>query len=1768
MASRKLQSRASLSSAYHPGCPVWVPEKAQGPDGNLKAARWLKGKVVSLVRGPDGTGLLEVQTEEGTTVTLAPLECPLQNERDDTVDDLVKSDFLHEPGILHTLRVRYTLDMIYTYSGNILIAANPHKRVRQLYGGRMMTQYRGVPLGELSPHVYAIAEQAFSAMMIDEQRQAILISGESGAGKTESAKMVMQYLAHRTAPLLQSQASMKPKAQGVIGSAAAGSAPIEEQVLESNPLLEAFGNAKTSRNDNSSRFGKFVQIEFDVAGRVNGAAISTYLLERSRVVSINSPERSYHIFYQLCAGAPPHLQKLLRLEKGAEGFHYLSGSETYQLDGVDDGEGLRTTLDAMAIIGLREQEREAVLRVVAAVMHLGNIGFKTGGADDAVLDGGGSQEALHIVAGLLQVEPEALFTALTTRAIEAMRERIVKRLSAAAACESRDSLAKSLYARLFEWLVAAINRKISALGSGQGSHRVIGILDIYGFESFKENSFEQLCINLANERLQQQFNQHIFKGEQEEYAREGIDWSYVEFVDNQDCLDLLEGTASAPGLAVFPLIDEACRLPRATYQDLAYSLRTRLADHPRFVAPKRPPHAFQVDHYAGKVLYAATALMEKNKDFTVAEHSNLMASSSFDFIRLLFEEPEPEAAPTPPPGGKLGPNRGGKSAFKLNSVGVQFRGQLKGLMADLNQCSPHYIRCIKPNPESKPGKLAPEYALEQLRAGGVLEAVRIASAGFPTRKAFKPFAQRYNVLLAVGKGMYKALDMDTLDEARASELSRQILQVVRLHGWQIGKTRVFLRAGQLAQLEGARGRRLTESALYIQAAWRGYKIKRDYRRQRQAVMRIQAGWRGLQGRKLAKQLRRERAVTTIAATWRMVRARRVFKRRQNNRRATVIQAAVRGWLQRLRFRRATELGKRQAARTAAVQKRVSAAVVLQKHSRRYLANKRVARMREEQRKWREMQDSNRALQDEVASWKARFKAEAARSDELAADVSKLSAALSVAEAAAGELRQQQANMQPRVNESERFAAMDAAREAEVRKEAQETATASLVAELEILRRQKAAAEESTRRLDMQVEEATETAKSAKANTAALEASAQAKDKENAKLWAQVTAAAEGYQAAIAEKDAHIAALAQEAEHTRVSMQADIDKLRTDMEAEVAAAHQAMESRVQEAVDETQSKQTGLRDARERNVHFSARVVALNSRVGALQRQLKEAQARERQLMADQEIIKEAARKAVTEARAATPRQLQLSENGMMQHPSYAQQRRMSHSREGSLVDGEGDMSHRSPHFSHRPPSVAGSDIGDAVGDWVQDGILSQEQQTSLTALQQNVVQRRLPILTVQYGTQPKDSIGMPTAAWILGECLLRWASVWKPTEVEAAATRVRDNVLSTAEAEGLTYQAYWLSATLALGAFLKVRSIGKRDYAGLFKLGDEMIQFAPLHSLLASSVADMVPVNTSILMSEDAKRQARTNAYGDGLSSTQRKGGKSFEDLMTSPWKGLLGGLSNVLETLKGEGLPPSACRAVVHGCLRYVDAELLNALMLRRETCSISAIKALQAGVADMRAWVAYMGPQLCGDAADADQALEHSLQASRYLLSGKDECVRRAAKGAGDITAWLRGSFSALTLQQIYRLTEHHHDDWITGGQMTGTVGLLETLKGIVEQSSSGSFVRPRQPQSPASPSHSDQGMHRRDASMASHASLVSLGGAGEDEDTLLLDSHAAFVLPRKLLTEAARYFVQAPKSANSASPGISLLDRIEMSCRSNAQLPRGLRDRMDFAFLKSAR
>eukprot|EP00959_Pyramimonas_sp_CCMP1952_P197777 4136217-Pyramimonas_sp.AAC.1 len=541
------------------GNHVWVRDSEQA---------WVLGEVTATEEEH------AVVTVKKTAHNVKYIDCHRANPKTHGgVEDMTKLPFLHEPGVLHNIDVRYELDEIYTYTGSILIAVNPFHKLPHLYGPHMMDQYKGVNLGELSPHVFAVADSSFRAMIREETNQSILVSGESGAGKTETTKLIMQYLAY-------------------VGGRNTEGRSVEQQVLESNPLLEAFGNAKTSRNDNSSRFGKYVEIQFDNSGRISGAAVRTYLLERSRLVQIADPERNYHIFYQLCAGASDELKEELHL-KTAQEFTYLNQSNCFELDGVDNAEEFARTRKAMSIIGISEEDQNQVWRVLAAILHLGNCKFA--GEDEAKFADEESELSVKYVAELLNADLDLLHKALLMRTFVTIEQTFIRPIEPEGALASRDSLAKTLYQSLFDWLVGAIN---SSIGQDPNAKAFIGVLDIYGFESFKKNSFEQFCINLANEKLQQHFNQHVFKMEQEEYEREKINWSYIDFVDNQDVLDLIEGKVTG----ILALLDEQCRFPKANHVNFSTKLAQNHKDkNKRFSVPRQCETEFLLEHYAGQV---------------------------------------------------------------------------------------------------------------------------------------------------------------------------------------------------------------------------------------------------------------------------------------------------------------------------------------------------------------------------------------------------------------------------------------------------------------------------------------------------------------------------------------------------------------------------------------------------------------------------------------------------------------------------------------------------------------------------------------------------------------------------------------------------------------------------------------------------------------------------------------------------------------------------------------------------------------------------------------------------------------------------------------------------------------------------------------------------------------------------------------------------------------------------------------------------------------
>ncbi|KAG6400856.1 hypothetical protein SASPL_137700 [Salvia splendens] len=760
---------------------------------------WIDG-VVSKINGTE----VEVDASNGKKLRDIEIVLKLANiyPKDEDappggVDDMTRLSYLHEPGVLQNLASRFQLNEIYTYTGSILIALNPFQRLPHIYDGHMMDQYKGAPFGELSPHVFAIADMSYRAMINEKKSNSILVSGESGAGKTETTKMLMRYLAY------------------LGGRKGTEGRTVEQQVLESNPVLEAFGNAKTVRNNNSSRFGKFVEIQFDKQGRISGAAIRTYLLERSRVCQISDPERNYHCFYLLCAAPKEDVDKY-KLEH-PKTYHYLNQSSCIELVGVSDAQDFLATRRAMDVVGISQTEQDAIFRVVASILHLGNVEFTKGKeVDSSLLKDDKSKFHLQTVAELLMCDLASLQDALLKRVMVTPEEVIKRSLDPEGAKMSRDGFAKTMYSRLFDWLVEKINNSI---GQDPNSNVLIGVLDIYGFESFKANSFEQFCINFTNEKLQQHFNQHVFKMEQEEYTKEAIDWSYIEFVDNQDVLDLIE---KKPG-GIIALLDEACMFPKSTYETFSQKLFQTFKSHKRFIKPKLSRTDFTIAHYAGEVLYQSELFLDKNKDYVVPEHQELLCASKCSFVAGLFP-PVPEET-----------TKSSKNSSKFSSIGSRFKLQLQQLMETLNTTEPHYIRCVKPNNALKPGIFENNNIMQQLRCGGVLEAIRISCAGYPTRKTFYEFLHRFGILAP------EALEGNT-DEKTAC---KKILEKMKMTGAQTGKTKVFLRAGQMADLDTRRALILGNAARTIQRRIRTYTSRKYFIALFRASVSMQALCRGL-----------------------------------------------------------------------------------------------------------------------------------------------------------------------------------------------------------------------------------------------------------------------------------------------------------------------------------------------------------------------------------------------------------------------------------------------------------------------------------------------------------------------------------------------------------------------------------------------------------------------------------------------------------------------------------------------------------------------------------------------------------------------------------------------------------------------------------------------------------------------------------------------------------------------------------------------------------
>ncbi|XP_069042124.1 unconventional myosin-Vb [Lepisosteus oculatus] len=856
------------SELYTKGARVWVPDAE---------TVWASAQLLQGYR--PGESELFLQLSDGREVrypvtgpgALPPLGNP---EIQDGESDLTALSHLHEPAVLHNLRLRFLdYSCIYTYCGIVLVAINPYEQL-PIYGEEVIDAYSGQDTADMDPHIFSVAEEAYRQMAREERNQSIIISGESGAGKTVSAKFAMRYFA-------------------VVGGSAQQTS-VEERVLATNPIMEAFGNAKTTRNDNSSRFGKYIEIGFGCQGDIIGAHMRTYLLEKSRVVFQAPEERNYHIFYQLCTSWDLPELSALRLAP-AEQFRYTR--QGGGAAGTADGADLERTRRALAVLGVQADQQMELFRILAALLHLGNIEIRASSRDGERSSINADDVALAVFVKMLGVERSQMAHWLCHRRLVVAGETLVKPMPWQQACEARDALAKHVYGQLFSWVVRRLN---AALRAPQRTPKsFIGVLDIYGFEMFERNSFEQFCINYANEKLQQQFTQRVFQLEQEEYVREGIPWSRVEFSDNQPCIALIEGP-----LGVLDLLDEECRMPKGSDESWArklYEQQQNQNPNPHFRKPRMSDAAFVILHFADTVQYECEGFLDKNRDTVFEEPINILKASQSELVAELFQEEPAEGALTLPglksvlPNGSLrAGRRSGLSTIReyKQTVGFQFRQSLRLLMDTLNSTTPHYVRCIKPNDLKQPFLFDPKRAVQQLRACGVLETIRISATGYPSRWSYPEFFSRYRVLIRDRKAGHE--DQQAVCRRALGELISDSDQ------YWFGKTKIFFRAGQVALLERLRAERLHTACVTIQSRVRGWLGRRRYGLICQATLTLQRYIRGALARRLAQLLRVSRAVLLIQRTFRMVQVRRLYLQLRSA--AVTIQAAVRGALARRAYR--------------------------------------------------------------------------------------------------------------------------------------------------------------------------------------------------------------------------------------------------------------------------------------------------------------------------------------------------------------------------------------------------------------------------------------------------------------------------------------------------------------------------------------------------------------------------------------------------------------------------------------------------------------------------------------------------------------------------------------------------------------------------------------------------------------------------------------------------------------------------------------------------
>uniref|UniRef100_A0A4W3HTL5 Myosin, heavy chain 11b, smooth muscle n=1 Tax=Callorhinchus milii TaxID=7868 RepID=A0A4W3HTL5_CALMI len=796
----------------------------------LAQADWSAKKLVWVPSGRNGFEAASIKEEKGDEVLVELMENgkKVTVGKDDIqkmnppkfskVEDMAELTCLNEASVLHNLRQRYYSGLIYTYSGLFCVVINPYKML-PIYSEKIVDMYKGKKRHEMPPHIYAIADTAYRSMMQGKTGANLL--GESGAGKTENTKKVIQYLA-----VVASSHKSKKDASAIVSDSegVGGGGELEKQLLQANPILEAFGNAKTVKNDNSSRFGKFIRINFDVTGYIVGANIETYLLEKSRAIRQAKDERAFHIFYYLLCGANEKMKNDLLLES-FNSYRFLSSGQV-SISGQDDSEVFLETLEAMAIMGFTDEEQNSILKIVSAVLQLGNIAFKKERNTDqaSMPDNTAAQKVCH----LLGMNVTDFTRAILTPRIKVGRDFVQKAQTKEQADFAVEALAKAMYERLFRWLLGRINKALDRT-MRQGA-TFLGILDIAGFEIFEDNSFEQLCINYTNEKLQQLFNHTMFILEQEEYQREGIEWNFIDFgLDLQPCIELIERPTNPPG--ILALLDEECWFPKATDRSFVDKVVQEQGSHPKFAKPKqlKDKGDFCVVHYAGKVPYNAENWLTKNMDPLNDNITMLLNQSPDRYVGELWRDVDrivglDQVA-------KMSESSAGSSKTKkgmFRTVGQLYKEQLAKLMTTLRNTSPNFVRCIIPNHEKRAGKLDAHLVLEQLRCNGVLEGIRICRQGFPNRIIFQEFRQRYEILTpgAIPKGF--------MDGKQACVLMIKGLELDS-NLYRIGQSKMFFRTGVLAHLEEERDLKITDIIITFQAQSRGYLARKAFAKRQQQL---------------------------------------------------------------------------------------------------------------------------------------------------------------------------------------------------------------------------------------------------------------------------------------------------------------------------------------------------------------------------------------------------------------------------------------------------------------------------------------------------------------------------------------------------------------------------------------------------------------------------------------------------------------------------------------------------------------------------------------------------------------------------------------------------------------------------------------------------------------------------------------------------------------------------------------------------------------------